>query len=238
MAALVFHFTDTALSMAPERVTVKVIASPSDALASATANEGSVSSFLIVPMAVPLPSAMLTPAGSPGSFSGPSSVVCKCRFAQHRFERLVGLEKIVLGGLYLHSLAGDALGKVQGLRRRDSGVVVRIGGVGSIAAVCGRGYFHRRHVVLSPFAAHREGDVATLGGFGIGNRETHRVVVVGEGDCRIGDRDAAQRARHVDRLVGLVEVIIHRCHGEIAGVAGRACVNGDVEVVHRCVVCR
>ena len=37
---MVFHFTDTTLSIAPLRVTVKVIASPSDALASATASDG------------------------------------------------------------------------------------------------------------------------------------------------------------------------------------------------------
>ena len=66
-SALVFHFTDTALSIAPLRVTVKVMPFPSVALASATANEGLVSSFLIVPMTVPLPDSMLTPV--PGSSS-------------------------------------------------------------------------------------------------------------------------------------------------------------------------
>ena len=48
VSALVFHFTDTALSRAPERVTVKVIASPSSALASATANDGWPSSSVSV----------------------------------------------------------------------------------------------------------------------------------------------------------------------------------------------
>ena len=46
------------------------------------------------------------------------------------------------------------------------------------------------------------------------------------------------RSRYVNRLVDLVEVVIHRRHGETAGVAGGARGNGDVEVVHRCIVGR
>ena len=74
-SAWVFHFTDTTLFFAPDRVTVKVIASPSSASASVSIiekeKEGCVSPSSIVPFALPPSGSMLTPVpGSPSSSAG------------------------------------------------------------------------------------------------------------------------------------------------------------------------
>ena len=94
---MVFHFTETTLSIAPERVTVKVIVSPSEALASATENEGCVSSFFIVPVALPLPDSMVTPvAGSSCAFAGLLSTALNVSSGSKRSSSAVATITVLL----------------------------------------------------------------------------------------------------------------------------------------------
>ena len=94
---MVFQDTDTALSMAPERVTVKVMASPSEALALAMENDGRVSSFSIVPVALPALGAMLTPVpGSPSASAGSLSTARKVSSSSYKSSSVVCTETVWL----------------------------------------------------------------------------------------------------------------------------------------------